>query len=212
MAQLKFDTYDNLKLTLASWLNRSDMVDQIPAFIQLAEAEIASRIRRTSVVATITIADDSNTLPGDCAELRSVRLVSAQPSDDTPILIGSVEQLTDFRAGRANTIGRPRRAAALGKQLLVAPTPDQAYDAEVVYFQGLTPLSDAVQTNTVLQERPDLYLYGPLMHAAPFLEEDERVAVWEAKWEKAIAQLELVRLREETNASLKPARLPVVIG
>lgn len=212
MATITFDSYATLQLAIASWLNRADMTDQIPAFIALAEKEMASRIRRTSVRATMTISSDSNTLPSDCVELRSARLVSADPRRDTPLLVGTVEQLSDLRAGRAGVSGRPVRAAALGNQLLVAPTPDRAYDAEVVYFQGLTPLSDSVTTNSVLQERPDLYLYGALKHAAPFLEEDERAPMWGDVFEKGLAQLQLVRLREETTASLKPVRLPTVIG
>ena len=92
------------------------------------------------------------------------------------------------------------------------PAPDQAYAAEVFYFQQLSPLSSTNTTNSVLTEAPDLYLFGALKEAEPFLEHDERIQVWETKYADALTQLLDVRDREEFNASLQPIRLPVVFG
>jgi hypothetical protein len=63
-----------------------------------------------------------------------------------------------------------------------------------------------------LDEAPDIYLYGALAEAAPYLEHDERLPVWKALFTDALASLDNVRSREETNASIRPGRLPVVFG
>jgi hypothetical protein len=79
----------------------------------------------------------------------------------------------------------------------------------MTYFDRLIPLSAANASNVVLAEAPDLYLFGALKEAAPFLEHDERTPLWESKYNTALAQLEAVREREEFGASLRPSRLPV---
>lgn len=204
------DSYDNLQTAVKKWLGgRTDLDDQIPDFIALAEARIRRRVRRRSIRATITISSAETTLPADCAELRSLRLSSSIPSLDRPMDVGSIEQLSAVRARHNAVPGRPIRAAVLGDKLLVAPAPDQPYTAEIVYFEKLLPLSATVQSNSVLADAPDLYLYGALCEAAPYLEHDERIPVWDSRVEKTMAELDAAREREEFNASLTPVRLPV---
>jgi hypothetical protein len=48
-----------------------------------------------------------------------------------------------------------------------------------------------LHTNWCLQQWPDLYLYGSLMHTAPYLKDDPRLAVWENLFEKALAEAKL---------------------
>lgn len=208
---MDLSNYAGLQATVADYLNRADMTARIPVFIQLAEAQIKRRLRRKSVITTITIAQEQTTLPADCAELRSIHLLTNQRWLDKAIDVGTIEQLSDVRANHM-VAGRPVRAAMLGKQLIVAPEPDQSYNAAIVYFQQLTPLSSSVSTNDVLAENPDLYLFGALMESAPFLEHDERISTWKQKFDDALTQLDLVRAGEETNASYRPMRLPRRLG
>jgi hypothetical protein len=206
VAQLDLSTYTGLKGSIASYLWRSDMTEQIPAFIQLAEAQIRRRLRRKSIRTSITVAQESTTLPANCAEIRSLHFLTSFRGRDLPIRVGTPEQLAETRASYGGA-GRPIAAAMIGGFLVVAPEPDQSYLADLVYFEKLSPLSDSNTTNSVLDEAPDLYLFGALMEAAPYLEHDERIPVWQAKYETALSELEAVREREETNASLRAVRL-----
>ena len=208
---MDLSNYVGLKAAVADYLNRSDMSDRIPTFITLAEATLKRRLRRKTTRATISIAAESTTLPADVAELRSINLRTASRWLDTPLDIGTPEQLAEVRA-RYATAGRPIRGAMIGRKLVVAPEPDATYSADITYFSQLTPLPATDSTNDVLAESPDLYLFGALMEAAPFLEHDERIPTWERKFEKALAELNAVREAEETNASLRPARLPRRFG
>ena len=65
-------------------------------------------------------------------------------------------------------------------------------------------------TNVVLNEAPDIYLFGALLQAEPFLLNDERVALWRDQFDRAIEQLNNVREREEYMANIRPVRLAVV--
>jgi hypothetical protein len=201
--------YTELQASVATWLNRTDLVAAIPDFIALAEAQISRRLRRSTVRASVTISDPVYVLSAAVAELRSLRLVTADTRKDIAIAICTPEILNEHRAVWA-AIGRPRYAAVVGSSLLLVPAPDQAYTMEISYFPRLIPLSSSNLTNIVLTEAPDLYLFGSLKEAATYLEHDERVPLWESKFEAALNQLAIVREREEFNASLHPARLPRV--
>ncbi len=206
---MSLSTYTGLKAEIADWLNRSDLTASIPSFIALTEAEVQRVLRRTTKRATITVAEESVAIPATVAELRSLRFVTSTRSRDIPISIVTPEQLSDIRA-RGEATGRPRAAAVVGTNLLFAPAPNDIYNMEITYYEKLIPLSASVATNVVLAEAPDVYLYGALREASAFLEHDERIPVWAAKFSTALDQLAVARQREEHGASLRPARLPVV--
>lgn len=204
-------TYSELKDSVLAWLNRPDFANVVEDFITLAEKQIARQVRRATVRHTVIINSGSYTLPADCAELRSIHLVTSRTGADLPLQICTTDMLAEARARHSST-GRPKYGAIVGTQLLLIPAPDDVYTAEIVYFQKLAPLSATNASNAILVEAPDAYLFGALKEAAPYMEHDERVALWEQKYNTAIAQLTDVREREEFNASLRPVRLPRVIG
>lgn len=148
----------------------------------------------------------------DFGELRSIRLDGAIIANNRPLRIVSPEQLAEARQEFSPT-GVPQMASVVGPELLVGPTPDQPYPCEVTYFEKLTPLANAVNgVNSILAEAPDIYLWGTLVEATRFLEHDARVPMWKDSFENAVLELNAVREREEFSASLRPIRLPFVIG
>jgi hypothetical protein len=202
--------YGELQASIADWLNRADLVAQIPDFIALAEAKMKRKLRRTSVRTTITISSDTTAPPADMVELRSIRLITGQPDLDRPLTLVSPEVLAEMRAMQGNAIGRPRWVSMIAGQIVVTQPPDATYTAEIIYFQSLIPLSNTNTTNIVLTAAPDAYLFGALLAASVFLEHDERIPVWQTGFDNAIDELNDVRDREEYNASVRGIRLPVV--
>lgn len=47
-------------------------------------------------------------------------------------------------------------------------------------------LSDAAPTNEVFASAPDLYLYGALAQAAPYMRDDARVGFWKSEFERLL--------------------------
>lgn len=199
--------YTELQAYLADFLNRDDLTAQIPTFIQLAEKEIARRLRKTVTVASLDLSSQTVMLPGDCAELRSIRLDT--DSFRHALEIGTPEWLSEFLT---TSSGVPYRAAVLNQTLYLDRPPSETFPAEIVYFQTLTPLSGAQPTSTLLTDAPDLYIYGALREAAGFLEWDERYERWADRFERALVDEETRRQNAEYGASLAPIRLPVVFG
>lgn len=203
---MSLDTYANLKAEVADWLNRTDLTTQVPTFITLAEAEMKRKLRIATTRTTITISAEETTLPADTAELRSISLESASPSQDLPFRFGTPEMLAERRARNAAVTGRPTGAIVVGSTLVVSPVPDQSYTARITYFTQVIPLSDSVTTSDVLTDAPDAYLYGALLQSAAYLEHDERIPVWQEKFDKAIDQLNVARENQEHGASVRAVR------
>ena len=93
-----------------------------------------------------------------------------------------------IRAGSVN--GRPNSYTIMGENILFGPTPDSVYTYSMTYYKALTALSDSAPTNWAILNAPDLYLYGALLQAEPFLMNDERVPLWERGFRQAIADLQ----------------------
>lgn len=171
-------THAQLKAAIASWLKRSDLTSVIPTFIQLAEARIARELRLRAQIAfdTLTASSGSASLPADFLEFKA--LVYAD--DATPIRIGSLEQvLTD----RARIDGyRPKFCMVTGDAIQFGPSADSSYDINAAYYARFAALSGDSDTNWVLTNHPGIYLWAACAEAAPWMVNDERIAVWEGKY------------------------------
>ena len=58
---MALSNYSELQSSIADWLNRSDLTNQIKDFIALAEAEINSKLRIRKMISSTTITVDSET-------------------------------------------------------------------------------------------------------------------------------------------------------
>lgn len=202
-------TYDDLQTALANWLDRDDLTERIPEFIRLAEARIGRELRLHTIVSPFTVSsgESSSTLPEDCGELRYARHDS--DTRDTPIILTTPYGLKQYRCLDAGT---PEAAAVVNGNLVWNREADADYTLELIYFATLTPLSDSAPTNADLTDAPDLYLFGALAEAAPFLEHDERVTLWESKYRAALAAVNTARESAELGAAPITMALPVVFG
>ena len=87
----------------------------------------------------------------------------------------------------------------VGGQFRLAPTPDTNYATELTYYSKLSKLSSSVATNFILDSSPDAYLYGSLLQAAPYLQDDARIPVWAGLYERALTDLQAADDRASTS-------------
>ncbi|NDF51483.1 MAG: hypothetical protein EB116_15640 [Betaproteobacteria bacterium] len=73
----------------------------------------------------------------------------------------------------------------------IAPTPDDNYAIEILYYEKIQPLDATNQTNWFTINAPQAMLYGTLLQAMPFLKNDSRVQLWQAMYDRAIQTLKL---------------------
>ncbi len=112
----------------------------------------------------------------------------------------------DILASRTNAAGKPTYFSIVGNQIRVVPAPDTSYTGELTYYAKLYKLSSTVASNWLLTSSPDIYLYGALLQAAPYLQDDARISVWSALYLAGIEQLQLADDRSTTSGGSLTAR------
>tara|TARA_R100001510_G_C7623100_1_gene183564 strand:+ start:507 stop:1127 length:621 start_codon:yes stop_codon:yes gene_type:complete len=193
-------TYSELKTSIANWLNRDDLTTQIPDFISLAEENASLLVRhwRMENRATATLDSQYEALPARF--IAPIRL-SITSGDTFTIELISQNQMVDRRAAARNTAGRPQFYALTQGEIEVFPTPDTDYTLEMVYYEKAEALSDTNTTNWLLTHYPSVYLYGSLVHTAPFLKDDPRLQTWGTLYQSAIAAVNQDGQNAKTSGS-----------
>jgi hypothetical protein len=135
-------------------------------------------------------------MPTDLLELYNIQLNS------DPIV--RLEQVSlsalDTLKSQSTTTGKPRYFAITGSDLEFYPSPDTTYEIEVIYFSTITPLATDAETNFLITNHPDIYCFGTLVQAEPWLMNDERIGVWGAFLGKAIEELRISDERSQTES------------
>jgi|TARA_R110000787_G_scaffold13086_1_gene41524 hypothetical protein len=186
---MAINSFVTLKTAVANWLDRDDLDARIPEFIAINEA-VFNRVLRIRPMETIVTAatvggTKSYDLPTGYVQMREIHL------DTSPIT--SLQYLTPemlYRVWAGSTSGKPNAYSIIGNQIYFGETPDGAYDYVMTYYKTFDGLSDAAPTNWVILNAPDVYLYGTLLQAEPFLMNDQRISVWERGLRQAISDLQ----------------------
>jgi len=185
-------TYDSLNTMVLQYLERRDaaVVEAIPTFITLAEFEIAQQIKTLGQMQVVeSIMEIGNPVIQKPARWRkTVSMEVSSAGAKSPVLLRKYEYLKSYTPN-ATTTGLPLFYADYDyDHWLVAPTPDQAYPFEVLYYERIAPLSSENQTNWITQNAPNAMLFGTLLQAMPFLKNDAR-QIFQQKYQEALASL-----------------------
>ena len=179
--------FTTLVSTVADYLNRQDLSAQIPTFIQLAEADLNTRLRCREMIvrATTTNDDEYVRLPLDFLEGINVQIVGGQ----SPLRYITLDEADIVNARQG--YNAPTFYSLMNGAIELVPPPATGVDVEIemVYYGKITALSEANQTNWLLLKAPDVYLYGALVHAAPFLMDDQRISVFGSFYSQRVEAL-----------------------
>ena len=181
--------YTGLKTSIADFLNRDDLTSVIPDFVALAEAQINRDVRHWRMEARSSgqqdPADEYMQIPADWVETIRLHLTGTGTS---VVNLVSRDAMADKRAAQENAAGTPRMYTHANGQFQLFPTPDATTAFELLYYQKIPSLITNTD-NWLLLEAPDVYLYGALLHSAPYLAEDARLAVWAQLYSAAVQRL-----------------------
>ena len=183
-------TFAELKTATANWLDRSDLTDRIPEFIALAEARF-NRILRTRDMETVSTAISTSagtreySLPTGFVQMKEFHLTT---DPLTPLAYITPEMMTRLWAGSGR--GKPEVFTIIADNVRLGPNPDAVYTTSMLYYKTFTALSDSATTNDMLTNNPDVYLYGVLLEAEPFIMNDARVQIWATAFQQAIGDIQ----------------------
>ena len=182
-------TYAELKTAIANWLNRDDMTAVIPDFITLAERDINRKLRHFKMIERVDATLDSRYVQVPADWLETFRFNITATHTRRLDLIGA-EDMLEKRELNADTTGIPQYYAQIGDAIEVFPTPADEYPMQLAYYAEIPSLSDSTTYTWLLQSDPDVYLYGALVHSAPYLLDDARTQQWAGFYQNSLASLQ----------------------
>jgi hypothetical protein len=185
-------TYDSLTSTVLQYLERSDAAtrEAIPTFITLCEFEIAEEIKTLGQlnVANANMSQGNPVLQKPARWRKTVSMTITNASGAQPVFLRKFEYLKSYWPDAAQTDLPLFYSDIDYDHWYIAPTPDQDYSFEVLYYERIAPLSSDNQTNWLTRNAPNAMLYGTLLQAMPFLKNDQR-QIFQQKYSEAIAAL-----------------------
>ena len=195
---MALSTYGQLKSAVAAWLERGDLTDRVPDFITLAESRLnrVLRMRALETEEALSVAQGSRlvTLPSGYREAVALWLLSVQGR--------SALRFVDAAHLEASTTpGTPRYWTLNSTGIALDRPADQAYGL-TLRMLGRVGLSDAAPTNAILTDYPDLYLFGALVEAAPYLRDADLLALYSARFEAALMETRAKEARSRAISTL----------
>jgi len=186
-------TYDSLVADISSYLERTDQatLEKIPTFIMLAEQVIAAEIKFLGNLTPM----QSNLVTGQAVVDKPARWHKTVSMNVTvggvrqPVFLRKYEYLREYWPDPSQTDPPKFYADYDYTHWLIAPTPDDDYAFEVLYYERIQPLDSSNQTNWFTIYAPQALLYGTLLQAMPFLKNDERIPMWQAQYDKIMQVL-----------------------
>lgn len=179
---MSLTTYLNLQNSVADWLNRTDLTNQIKDFIEITHHKIVQKLRSPLNEKLIYASVDANgetSLPTDFLEVKHLFY------KNIPLDRVTLDELYTY----ADKSGTPTCFARKTNTFVLFPTITSvgATDLKFIYYANVDALSDSNVTNVILNYSPDLYLYGALREAATFLGQDS--SIWDARFTESYAEL-----------------------
>lgn len=195
---MALSNYAQLKAAVADWLERSDLSERTGDFVTLAESRLNRllRLRSLETDQTLTATPGSRTiaLPSGFREPVALWMEGEDGrqamrfADPATLAVG-------------NAVGRPRTWTVDGATVAFERPCDQAYGF-TLRMVGRLALSDAQPSNAVLADYPDLYLFGALTEAAPYLRDAELLSLFAARFEAALGEARAKEARSRSLANL----------
>lgn len=192
--------YNWLLAAVADWLHRGDLAGRIPDWIRMAEAKINRKLniyaKEIDAPLVSGIGSRFVALPADYGSPIQLQSRHVEPRYDFTALEASQLAIDD------DSRGLPKYWAIDGANIAFERPADQVYPLQFRYVQAIY-LSSTNVTNAVLEKNPDLYLYGALVHSAPYLRDDPRIATWKTEFDDALRQVAAEASRSKSVAPLR---------
>jgi hypothetical protein len=193
---------------LADTLNRQDMTAVIPDFVTLATSRIQrdmARVKHPYMInrSQATVIDNYVPLPSDFVSIFQImfqdttqNFVYVSPDQSKEVLARGWDNTSSPFLVTQNSVSATSLTTyytIIGNRIRIFPAPTQTSpdQLDLWYYARLNPLNNQTTTNWVLSRYPDLYLYGALVHTAPYLKADERIQVWESAYQTILKDIEV---------------------
>lgn len=200
------ETYDGLLAFMEEYLELdAETVAQLPALVRMAEYRLNRMLtvpeRETIIGLDLTADVGFVALPTGFRQARSIWLGSEYAL--APVSLNAL-------SGWAESSGKPQVYTIRNQSVYVGPIPDAAYSLSLTYLAKLAFLSSANQTNWLLTDHADAYVYAVALQCEAFLANDERIPLFEAALVQTMAEINAAGNRYRLAGPIR-LRSPVVV-
>ncbi|MEZ0602939.1 hypothetical protein ACAX43_12410 [Paraburkholderia sp. IW21] len=183
MSNLSFDSYDDFQNVVATYLQRANLTAQIPVFIELAEARLKTLLQtldqQIALPYSVTPSVGTNViaLPSDFGAMLHATY------DDCELNYVSPEQIDKRKWNQY-----AQEYTITGNKLILQTYVDGTSELTMYYYATLLGLSDANESNWVLEDYPNIYLYATLFEAVTYIKDDEEMQKWQGMLSEAVTE------------------------
>ena len=186
--------YTQLQTNIADFLNREDLSEQIPMFIELAEARISRDLRERNMQVRAEAMVYSEYMRMPCDWVETIRVIA----DDR--ILRLADQFNIERVKLTGPVAFYRHVEDKF-QFLPAPSNKEGSRVVVEYLAEVSKLTDEAPTNWLLDKYPDIYLYGALLAATSYLQDDQRIPLWTQAYGEAVRSANMASDRADYSGS-----------
>lgn len=212
---MSFASYTDFGTSLASWLldrNTATITDvgvsMVADLVTVGEARMNRevRVREMETSFSDSISAGIMSLPASYLALKTA-YVDTSPQVS---LERRPAEWIRLNYPQTSTSGIPNFIARYGTSFIFGPYPDSAYTVNGIYYKQPPGIS-ASGLNDLFTTNPDLYLFACLSNGAIVIGDDKRVAVWEAQYQRILADVNGAEKAEDASGSslqMRSARFP----
>lgn len=182
---MALSTYDDLVDAIIRWSHRKDILDLIPDFIALAEQEMFGNngaqltVRELETTSTAVISGQRLAVPDGFEKSRAFFINIG--GNDVELKYQAPTQLL-----RQSSNGQPRFFTVIGSEFEFDRVPDSNYTVEIQYYKKPTPITPVNQTNVVMTNHHNIYLYGVLKQVFLWSMDDDQAVKYDSLFQDAI--------------------------
>lgn len=190
-------TYSDLQTSVANWLHKDNLTSVIPDLIALGEKRVFRklRVREMETALNGTIAAGVLALPSGYLDLKFAYIDGSPVQNLGKASAHQIYAKFPYRSSDSipTVIGRE------GSNFIFGPYPDSTYTVKGIYYAEPASITTS---NTFFAEYPDAYLFAALCEAAPFIQNDPRIAVWEGKFNQVVNDINVQAKQEEAGSGM----------
>jgi hypothetical protein len=166
---MALNNFANLKSSIANWLGRSDLTNEITDFIALAEQDFNSKLANAGYnkminLETLSVNNEIQALPTGFLGVVSIYIDSNKKNS-----LQYVTPETAFSMYGGSLVGQPEVYTIISDNIHFYPMPDSTYSVKMYYIKKFDVLANDADTNDILSNHSDIYLYGSLYFSHTFI-------------------------------------------
>lgn len=197
--------YDSLKAAVKSYSNRTDITDaDFATFVQATEARLWRLLRLFEMQALYDFTIDPVTegrvvLPTAHIEFKNI-YVGDKHLEQLSIEQYIIEKNRDDSSAKYEN--KPTFFVRYPDAFYVWPYGSDPQQGNAIYYSLPPAITDSNQTTDLFEKLYDAYLYGCLVQCLLRYGYDERVPLWEGKFQESMVEIQTIDKRQEYSGSV----------